>query len=117
MSDPKTQDSHISWPRNMHQIGLERAKLIDHAVPIPDQQGVTVEVMIKRERSQTSPQFHRGEGSPAGHLRAIAAVDAKERKVPALSKCGEFPAKCGQPVRFMERIREERDAHRGISAQ
>src|ERR1700730_12487737 len=96
----------------MHQIRVKGAKLSNYPVPVSAKQGVAIEVVVQRKRSQTSPQLQRGAGALAGHLRSGATVDAKEWKLCALSKCGKFPPNGGDPVSFMERIGEERDAQR-----
>jgi hypothetical protein len=96
----------------VHQIHAKGAEFSDYPVLIPAEQGVTIEFMIQRECSQTPLELQWGERPLAGNLRSNATVEAKERKLLPLSKCGEFPAKRGYPVSFMERIGEERDAQR-----
>src|SRR5437660_3013295 len=112
MSDPKTQDPHIPWPRNVHQIRVEGAELSDHPVPIAAEQWVAVQIMVQRECSHTSLQLQCGEGLLAGHLRLSATMNGKERKLLALSKRGKLPANSSYPVSFMECIGEESNAKR-----
>ena len=96
----------------MHQIRVKGAKLSNYPVPISAKQGVAIEVVVQRKRSQTSLQLQRSEGPLAGNLRSSATVDAKEWKLFALSKCGKLPAKRSYPISFMERIGEKRDTQR-----
>src|SRR5689334_7907700 len=112
MSHPKTQDPHISWPGNVHQIGMKGTELSDHPVPIPAEQGIAIQIMVQPERRQTSLQLERGEGLLTGNPRLGATVNAKERKLLPPCKCGELPAQRGNAVGFMERIGEEGDAQR-----
>ena len=102
MSDPEAKDSHISRSGNVYQVRAKMPELGDHLIPISAEQGVTVEAMVKPERSQTSPQFHGGEGLPPGHLRASATVNAKKWKLATLRKCGEFTTERAYTVGFVE---------------
>src|SRR5258708_5378015 len=102
MSDPKTKDPHISWPRYVHQVRLKWAKLSYHPIPISAQQRIAIEVVVHRESSRASLQLQRGERLLLDCPRSCAAVNAEKGKLLALGKRGEFPAQRGDAIRLME---------------